>query len=347
MKTQKIKIGVIGTGGISGVHLDYLKSLATAGNAGPASSAPSSRSGRESPAVAVEVAALCDINPKNLDARLRKYGGAGFDNYERMLDSVKLDAVWLCTPPQVRFEPLIACADRGIPVFCEKPVARRIEDARKTAAALRKRKAKVQIGYVFRSMPIIQRLVREIADDQICLIRSFYGCDVSLSCGLPAWFYRKELSGGALVDQATHNLDLFRMLMGEVAVVRGVCSNPVCRKSANYSVDEVLSLSFIFKNGAVGGHTHTWVGDGWRNEMDLVGKRAVYRLNLGAGTLTIEQGSESRTFRQDQSRMYVPQNRIFLEMVASGNWKNNPCTFDEGVASLDLVLKSDKALAAR
>ena len=192
MKARKLKIGVIGTGGISGVHLDYLKTRAPTANAGPASSAPSSRSKPGSQA-SVEIAALCDINPKNLNARLQKYGGAGFDNYERMLDSVKLDAVWLCTPPQVRFEPLIACADRGIPVFCEKPVARHIKDARKTAAALRRRKAKVQIGYVFRSMPIIQRLVSEIAEDQVYLIRSFYGCDVSLSRGLPAWFYKKEL----------------------------------------------------------------------------------------------------------------------------------------------------------
>ena len=93
-----IRAALIGTGGISGVHLTYLSS-------------------RDD----VEIAALCDLKAENLDRRHKEFGGRAFSDLKEMLDSVELDAVWLCTPPRVRMEPLVACAAKGVPVFCEKP----------------------------------------------------------------------------------------------------------------------------------------------------------------------------------------------------------------------------------
>jgi len=317
-----IKIGCIGTGGICGVHLRYLKK-------------------RDD----VEIVALCDVKKENLERRLKEFGGQGFADFNEMLERTELDAVWLCTPPQVRREPLLACADRGIPVLCEKPVERSLERAEEIAGELKKRNAHVQIGYVFRPMPTVERLKKEMADDKIHLVQSFYGCNISLKRGSPVWFYDKELSGGALVDQATHNFDLLRMLIGEVTEVRGIASNPAHAKEKGYTIDEVIALSFLFENGTAGGHVHTWVGDTWRNEILLSGRKRVYRLDLGGDVLTVDEGNESRTFRQDQGRMYEHQNARFLEMVASGDWSSNPCDYSDGVATLKLTLACDRAVS--
>ena len=316
-----LKVGFIGTGGISGVHLRYLKKRKD-----------------------VDIVALCDINPENLQRRQHEFGGAGFADFHAMLDAVDLDAVWLCTPPQVRREPLLACAERGLPVFCEKPVERDLRKAETIAAELEDRSAHVQVGYVFRTMPIVQRLREAMADDSIHLVQSLYACGVSLSRGLASWFYDKARSGGALVDQATHNLDLLRSLMGEVRIVTGLAANPVEAKHDGYTIDEVLSVSFAFENGAVGGHVHTWVGDAWRNEILLCGEKRLYRINLGAGILTIEQGDETTTVRQNQGLMYEHENRVFLDMVTSDDWSGNPSDYADGVKSLKLTLDCDAAL---
>jgi predicted dehydrogenase len=316
-----IRAGCIGTGGICAVHLSYLKS-------------------RDD----VEIAALCDINETNLSRRQKEFGGKAYTDFREMLAAEKLDAVWLCTPPQVRREPLIACAERGLPVLCEKPVERDPDAAFAIAEELQKLNARVQIGYVFRSIPIVARLRKAMADDKAHLVQSLYGCGVSLSRSLPAWFYRKELSGGALVDQATHNLDLLRSLLGEVVSVRGVAANPVEAKKEGYTVDEVLALSFVFENGTVGGHVHTWVGDRWRNEMTLVGQKRTYRLNLGSSVLTVEEGPETTTFADNQGSMYEHQNRVFLEMVKSGDWSANPCDYADGAKTLRLTTDCDLAM---
>jgi len=333
-----IQTAFIGVGGIAPAHLNYLKTRRD-----------------------VRVAALCDIRREQAVKRQQEFGGEIFTDYRKMLDQVKPDAVWLCTPPSVRREPLLACADRRIPVFCEKPAERREAEAAATARGLTKRKARVQIGYVFRCMPVVQRLRVIMRDDPIHLVQSFYGCNVSLTMGLPRWFYDKAKSGGALVDQATHNLDLLRYLFGEVKEVRGSANNPVHRKRKNYTIDETLGLVFTFANGILGSHMHTWVGDTWRNEFILSGEKRIYRLFPNTGRLVVEQPSASEhkqlsryltktavkgvfEFQQENRSNYAYENEIFLKMVKTGEWRINPCDYTDGWKSLQLTLACDQAL---
>jgi predicted dehydrogenase len=316
-----IKAACIGTGGISGVHLKYLKSQKD-----------------------VSIAGLCDINPASLKKRVDEFGGEPFSDFRTMIDKVKPDAVWLCTPPQVRGEPLLLCAKKGIPVMCEKPVEREVKNAREINASLKRLKAKVQVGYVLRAMPIVANLQKAMADDKIHFIQSMYCCDMALARTFPAWFFDKKISGGALIDQATHNLDLIRVLMGEVAGVSGFASNPVTAKKGKYTIDETISLSYLFKSKAVGGHLHSWVGDTWRIEMMLSGEKRKYYMNIFGGTLDIEEKGKQTHFENGSRPLHDHENELFLAMVRSGKWNNNMCTYEEGLRTLELTIESDRVL---
>lgn len=318
-----IRAAAIGLGIIAPMHLDFLKS-------------------RDD----VEIAGLCDVDPAALQGAIDSYGGKGYSDYKTMIDEVAPDAVWLLTPSTVRRDPLLFCADRGIPVFCEKPAERREEEAVRIAGELDERGARVQVGYVFRAMPVVEELSRSLAGDRVHAIQSFYRCAVSLTRELPAWFYDKARSGGALVDQATHNFDLLRLLFGEVAEVRGLASNPVRSKEEGYTIDEVLSLSMRFESGAVCSHTHSWVADGWRNDIVMQGEKRIYQFDVWQGKLTVREGEESREFTQDQEKMYHHQNVVFLDMVKSGDWSRNPSTYSDAVKTLHLTLACDRAAAS-
>ncbi|NLF38351.1 hypothetical protein GX586_02830, partial [bacterium] len=111
-----------------------------------------------------------------------------------------------------------------------------------------------------------------------------------------------------------------------------------------YTIDETLSLSFAFANGVVGAHIHSWVGDAWRNEIVLSGEKRLYRLNLGAGLLTIDEKGAVRTFQQEHGRMYEFENAAFIKQVASGNWMTNPCDYADGLETLRLTHACDKAV---
>jgi predicted dehydrogenase len=316
-----IKAGIIGTGGIAGVHLSFLAKRRD-----------------------VRIVAQCDTSQEALARRTKEFGGTGYADFEKMLAETELDAVWLCTPPQVREAPLLACARRHIPVFCEKPVERSTERGTSIAKALMELDARVQVGYVFRSMPLISRLIQEMEGDRVHAVQSYYGCGVSLDRSLPAWFYDKSLSGGALVDQATHNFDLLRRLFGEVEAVTGIARNPVHRKGTGYTIDEVLSLGLAFRSGLVCSHTHTWVGDDWRNELHLSGEKRRYRVNLSLGQLRVEEGKKSWSFTQDKKSIYTWENEVFLSLVSSGDWTRDPCTYEDGLRTLELTNACDRAI---
>lgn len=317
-----IRIGLIGTGNICVAHLNYLKSRTD-----------------------VEITALCDINPANLERRCKEFGGEPFTGFEEMLAKKKLDAVYLCTPSRIRREPLIACAERRIPVFCEKPVERTLKRAETLARELRKLKARVQVGYVFRSMPVIGELRRATQGDTIYAVQSFYSCPMSLSRTAPAWFFDKKASGGALVDQATHNLDLLRHEFGEVREVRGTASNPLQKKTPGYTIEETIALSLLFANGMVASHVHTWIGDKWRNQMVFSGRKRFYRIDLVKGSLSIEAGNRTRSFCQGNATIYAYENAKFVEQVISGDWSGNPADYADGLATLRLTLACDQAVA--
>ncbi len=318
---MSLRIGVIGTGGIAGVHLRF------------AASRPD-----------LSIVALCDTSPEALARRTGEFGGRGFSSFDQMLSEERLDAVWLCTPPQVREAPLLACARKGIPVFCEKPVERSVKRAAAIARALKELGARVQVGYVFRSMPVVARLVAEMQGDAVHAVQSYYGCPVSREMSLPEWFYDKALSGGALVDQATHNFDLLRRLFGEVEQVTGVARNPVHRKAPGYTVDEVLSLGLAFRTGLVCSHTHTWVGDRWRNELHITGEKRLYRVDLSRGSLVVEEGDRSRSFSQGDSSIYTWENEVFVSQVASGDWSGNPSDYADGLRTLELTDACERAI---
>jgi predicted dehydrogenase len=260
-----------------------------------------------------------------------------------MLDSENLDAVWICTPPTVRREPLLLCADRGVPALCEKPAATDEKAAEDIAVELENQDAKVMVGYPFRGLPTVATLRAVSADDRIHGVQSLYLCDVSLTMGLRPWFYDREKSGGAMVDQATHVFDLLRTVLGEVAEVRALGSNPIRRKSAGYTVDEVIGLAMRYESGAVGTHTHSWVADTWRTEISFCGEQRMYRLDLTGGSLTVLEDDVATTHSY-RGGLYRFENARFVDMVASGDWSGNLCTYRDATKTLALTLRCNQEL---
>lgn len=332
-----IRIGVIGTGNISGAHLSYLKTRND-----------------------VHVVGLCDIRIDAALNRQKVFGGDIFTDFKDMLAKVKLDAVYICTPSNVRRKLLLACADKGLPIFCEKPVEHSASKAARIAADLKRRKARVQIGYVFRSMPVIAKLKQAMRDDKPHVIQSFYGCPKSLEMTAAAWFFDKSISGGGLVDQATHNFDLLRYLFGEVKTIEGLAHNPLHQPKPGYTIDETIGLVFMFESGMMASHMHTWVGDSWRNEIVISGERSFYRLNPFVGKLAVEStkgkldldsgkllsigDAGASVFEQEPRSIYEYENALFLDMVKSGDWSRNPSDYADGLKTLQLTLACDRAV---
>ncbi len=195
----------------------------------------------------VRLAALMDIDPQRTRALSGKYGVAGFDSAEALLQYPDVQAVYIATPVDVHCRQTIAAARSGKHVLVEKPLARNLDEADRMIAALAEAGVFATEGYMMRFHSLHRRLFELVGSGALGQVVSMRG---QLSCWYPpiegAWRQQKQRGGGgALMDMATHIYDLMMALVGPVRSVRALVSTQV----HGYEVDDSSTTLLEFASG--------------------------------------------------------------------------------------------------
>jgi predicted dehydrogenase len=142
-----------------------------------------------------------------------------------LLENIAVDALFICVPPFARGAPELAAVRRRLPFFVEKPLAADLRTAERIAEALAATKLPTAVGYHWRYLESTRRARALLASRPVRLVQaSWFDTTPSSS-----WWSRAELSGGQMVEQVTHLLDLARHLVGEVDEVYGAAGDPGAR----------------------------------------------------------------------------------------------------------------------
>ncbi|MGQ9730087.1 MAG: Gfo/Idh/MocA family protein [Candidatus Zipacnadales bacterium] len=190
-----IRLGFVGVGGIARRHLGAAQR-------------------RED----VEIVGHCDVSPDRVRAVAAEFGGRAYTSHIDLYETEKPDAVVIATPPFAHGDIEEEACRRGIHFFVEKPVAVNMWLAERVLRAVQKSGVFVQVGYMYRLSPPLQQVKQLLAHRAVAMVQAHFYMP-----GLPPprWYEVLSLSGGQLVEQATHILDLGRFLAGEVATVTG------------------------------------------------------------------------------------------------------------------------------
>ena len=70
-----------------------------------------------------EIVAFCDVQLERAEKLTSIYKGKAYSSYKEMLHNEKPDIVSICTPLGTHAEIAIDCANKGVHVLCEKPIA--------------------------------------------------------------------------------------------------------------------------------------------------------------------------------------------------------------------------------
>ena len=133
---------------------------------------------------------------------------AAFSSFDELLDH-DLDGVVIATPNSFHAGQAIAALERGIAVFCQKPLGRNAAETRSIVAAARKSDSLLGVDLTYRHIPAMQR-VRSLVESGAlgkvfavdAVFHNAYGPD-------KPWFYDFALSGGGCVlDLGVHLIDL-------------------------------------------------------------------------------------------------------------------------------------------
>jgi predicted dehydrogenase len=164
----------------------------------------------------------------------RKAQELGFEratgDWRTLVTDSAVDVVSITTPNAFHPEMAIAALEAGKHVWCEKPMATRLEDAERMLAAARASGKVAALGYNYIQNPIV-RLIRRLLDEgeigEVNHVR--LEMDEDFMADPEALFYWKSEAGsghGALDDFGVHALSLIRVLFGGVRRVCGHMAKP-------------------------------------------------------------------------------------------------------------------------
>ncbi len=167
----------------------------------------------------VELVAVCDLQRARAE-RLAPPGARVYERWEDLLERERLDALWVCTPPLAHREPAVAALEQGLHVFLEKPIARARDDAEAIVATAERSGLVCAIGYQWHATEVLDDLVETLRGQDVSLV---LGRSIGPTGSRP-WFLSREDGGGNILERGSHQIDLVRMIAGEVARVQAAAS---------------------------------------------------------------------------------------------------------------------------
>ncbi|CAN5494477.1 Gfo/Idh/MocA family oxidoreductase [soil metagenome] len=196
-----------------------------------------------------ELLVICDLDASKAPGI--PDGVAFTTSLDETLDWPGLEAVWVCTPQASHHEVVIAALDRGLSVFCEKPIADSLAHADAMIEAAARTGGLLAIGHTLRFDPNYIQVAEAVA-------RGDLGQPIQLSARWNAPdFEGRIISGRTTVplEQMIHDLDVMRWLVGDIVEIYAQAS-PV--KVTGPGPDVVVA-TVLFESGAVASLDHSWI----------------------------------------------------------------------------------------
>lgn len=220
------KVCLIGCGGIGTHHLNELVKLNEL----------------------AEIVGCCDLDEERARKCVELAGcGKAFTDYVKMYDEVCPDMVLICVPPYCHGEMELESIKRGIHIFVEKPVALELDIARNIRDAAEEKGLITSVGFQCR----YSNLTPPVLD--FCNVNEIVCADCVRVGPVPGafWWRDKELSGGQLVEQSVHQLDMIRYVMGEPEEVFSYNTRGFVKGITDYDTDDCSVTVVKFKNGSL------------------------------------------------------------------------------------------------
>ncbi len=313
--------------------------------------------------IGAEMAAVCDVYEPNLQRGLKSAstGAKPYQDYRRLLEDKSLNFVVVATPDHWHARMMIDAVEAGKDVYVEKPLAHTIDEGQRMIAAVRKTNRIVQVGTQRRSSPLFIE-AKQLFDKQpqgpVNLVLSYWLNHASSPADKPLagdldwkqwlgsapsremdahrffnWYYYWDYSGGLMVGQAAHIIDLILWFMNADAP-KAVTASGANPNLAKVEVPETTSIAMEFGSFlatfAVGYHAMRYSGyldqlsqfHGHKARFD-VGREhyAVYPESPQALELKMSEGKSDPKSFNSAVRYHI---RNFLECIVSRREPNAP-----------------------
>ena len=177
-----------------------------------------------------------------------------YTNADELIGDPEIDAIYIATPPDSHKYYGLKVAAAGKPCCIEKPLSPNYDDSLAIYEEFEKRKLPLFVAYYRRSLPRFKQVKDWIDNGAIGEVRHINwhlskppnNIDESKNYN---WRTDKSIAdGGYFDDLASHGLDLFVFLLGNVKTAHGISLN----QQGLYSSKDAITACWLHENGVTG-----------------------------------------------------------------------------------------------
>jgi UDP-N-acetyl-2-amino-2-deoxyglucuronate dehydrogenase len=255
---RRIRVGVVGCGRISANHFGAI--MAHEKN--------------------FELTAVCDTDKERLREAGEKYNVPAFSNLEELLAKSAVDMVALCTPSGLHPSQAIQAAHAKCHVMTEKPMATRWSDGLHMVRECDTAGVHLFVVKQNRRNSTLQALKSAVSSGRFGRI---YMATINVFWSRPqsyydsaAWRGTWEFDGGALMNQASHYVDLVDWVIGPVESVQAY----VATLGRNIQVEDTATVGVRWRSGALGSINVTMLAypKNFEGSITILGEKGTVRI---------------------------------------------------------------------
>jgi predicted dehydrogenase len=242
---------------------------------------------------------------EELEATARQFGWEESEgDWRKVTEREDIDVVDVATPGNLHYPMVMAAAQAGKHVLCEKPLANTLAQAKEMLRAVEKAGVKHYVNYNYRRVPAVAFARKLVEEGRVGTVYHYHGAylqDWIMDPDFPlVWRLEKKYAGsGALGDIGAHAVDLAQFLNSDIESVIGQMTTFIKERplpaegegawgakgkkgKGKVTVDDDTNFLARFRNGSVGVFEASRFGGGRRNynTFQIYGSKGSLAFNL-------------------------------------------------------------------
>ena len=295
----------------------------------------------------ISLVGFCDELFESADTYNQEFaGGKGqvFTDYEQLFTDLELDLAYICLPPFAHGNEVELACRNGVNLLIEKPIALNMDLALSMANQVRESGVKCQVGFMYRfgkAARWLKNYLQQRSPGERGFMTARYACN-----SLHSWWWRdRTKSGGQLVEQVIHIIDMTRFFLGRPIKVYSMQDNLFHKSDGEYTSEDSSATVIRFDSGGIATISAT---------NGAIPNRWDYDWRFFTGGLTADFSDANHAIFHHTTEKDLPQTIIAteddlylaetLDLLAAIREDRDPAVpIEEGFLSLKLALAAARA----
>jgi myo-inositol 2-dehydrogenase/D-chiro-inositol 1-dehydrogenase len=328
--TDDVAVGIVGTGRIARVHAAAYRSVRGA-----------------------SLVSCMDVDDTTARAFAADFGLKTAETFEAMIADPEIDAVIIATPNSLHAQQTVAALAAGKHVFCQKPIALDLADAKLVADAATASDRALQFGFMLRFTPPLPALRARVVGGEL---GELIGSQSAVFGWEPnnEWFYDPRHGGGVILDTLVHFVDLVLWVFGDVDRAHTEGGAFQLEGAKKYKSPDNATVTLHHTSGAISSMYVSWTSgygnfrfDVYGTEgsagVDLVQKQAMTAFHKPGGSDTGPRaGWEYPDLVWDYG--YTGEQQYFVDRILGRVTGQVGATAQDALKALEVAMAAQRSL---